>query len=307
MSSLSAAVKSHPTLTKNSRASAASAPFALCRVVDVEQIDVVAVAHLASTEAAGADDGERAGRLLARLSVEPLLHDDGEREIDGHGRDVRQLRRRGLHGFVTEQIARADAQRLAALPAPKHVEPLDGIVDGRKRRHQLFLVILPIGRAPLDLRDQPVKVFGRPDEDVRKLRRGAHHVGQHVQRAGILAKIVEEHRASAARRHVVRNRGDGGVGIGRFENRRQQIGCETAERLAHDEVVGHPLEVLVYRRGIAKAQRLKVRARLLFCEVRREEEIGWCRHCSVVSRQSQSSVYGRQSTGRLRLRLTTVD
>ena len=91
---------------------------------------------------------------------------DGEREVDRHGRDVRQLCRRSLNRFVAEQIARADAQRLAALPAPKHVEPFDGIVDGRKRRHELFLVILPIGRAALDLRDQPVKVLGRPDEDV---------------------------------------------------------------------------------------------------------------------------------------------
>ena len=94
-----------------------------------------------------------------------------------------------------------------------------------------------------------------------------------MQRAGILAKVVEEHPASAARCHVLRNGGDGGVRIRRFENRRQQIRRETAECLAHDEVVGHPLEVLVYRRGIAKAQRLEVRARLLFCEVRREEEI----------------------------------
>ena len=97
-----------------------------------------------------------------------------------------------------------------------------------------------------------------------------------------------------------------GVRIGRFEKRRQQIGRETAERLAHDEVVGHPLKVLVYRRGIAEAQRLEVRACLIFCEVRREEEIGWCRHgqSSVVSRQS--SVVSRV-VSRCRLTLTTDD
>ena len=79
---------------------------------------------------------------------------------------VRQLRRGGLDGLVAQQIARADAQRLPALPAPQHVEPLDGIVDGRKGRHELFFVILAIGRASLDLRDQPVKILGRADEDL---------------------------------------------------------------------------------------------------------------------------------------------
>ena len=75
-------------------------------------------------------------------------------------------------------------------------------------------MVLPIGRAALDLRDQPVKVLGGPNKDVGKVRRGAHHIGEHVQRAGILAKVVEEHRAPAARRHVVRHRGDAGVWIG---------------------------------------------------------------------------------------------
>jgi hypothetical protein len=77
-----------------------------------------------------------------------------------------------------------------------------------------------------------------------------------VQRAGILAKVVEEHRASAARRNVLRNGGDGGVRIGRLENRRQQIGRKTAERLADDKIVGHSLKVPIRSRGIAETQRV---------------------------------------------------
>ena len=148
----------------------------------------------------------------------------------------------GLNGFVAKQIARADAQRLAALPSPEHVEPFDRIVDGRKRRDELFLVILPIGRAALDLRDQPVKVLRRADEDVAELRRRAHHIGQHVQRAGIFAKVVEKHRAAAPRRDVLRDARDRAVRIRRFEDGRKQIRRETAERLARDEVVGHSAE-----------------------------------------------------------------
>ena len=98
-----------------------------------------------------------------------------------------------------------------------------------------------------------------------------------------------------------------GVGIGRFEQRRQQIGRETAERLAHDEVVGHPLEVFVYRRGIAEAQRLEVRARLLFGEIRREEEIGWCRHGQSSSSVVQSTVSVDSRSVDVRLRLTADD
>ena len=66
-----------------------------------------------------------------------------------------------------------------------------------------------------------------------------------MQRAGIFAKVVEKHRAAAARRDVLRDARDGAVRIGRFENGRQQIGRETAESLARDEVVGHSLKVLV--------------------------------------------------------------
>ena len=153
------------------------------------------------------------------------------------------------------------------------LSPSTGIVDGRERRDELFLVVLPIGRAALDLRDQPVKVFRRSNEDVAQLRRCAHHIGQHVQRARIFAKVVEKHRAAAPRRDVSRDAGDRAVRIRRFEDGGKEIRRETAERLARDEVVGHSLKVLVYRRGIAETQRLEVRARLILREVRRKEEI----------------------------------
>ena len=94
-----------------------------------------------------------------------------------------------------------------------------------------------------------------------------------MQRAGIFAKVVEKHRAAAPRRDVLRDGRDRGVRIWRFEDGRKQIWRETAESLARDEVVGHSLKVLVYRRGIAETQRLEVRARLILREVRRKEEI----------------------------------
>ena len=121
-------------------------------------------------------------------------------------------------------------------------------------------MILPIGRAALDLRDQPVKVLRRPYEDVAQLRRCAHHIRQHVQRTGIFAKVVEKHRAAAPRRDVLRDARDRAVRIWRFEDGRKQIRRETAESLARDEVVGHSLKVLIYRRGIAETRDWRMRA-----------------------------------------------
>ena len=94
-----------------------------------------------------------------------------------------------------------------------------------------------------------------------------------MQRTGIFAKVVEKHRAAAPRRDVLRDARDRAVRVWRFEDGGKEIGCETAESLACNEVFGHSLKVLVYRRGIAKTQRLEVRARLILREVRRKEEI----------------------------------
>ncbi len=118
-----------------------------------------------------------------------------------------------------------------------------------------------------------MKVFRCANEDLAELRRCPHHIGEDVQRARVFAEVIEKHRAAAATGDVARNGGHRPIRIRRFEHGRQQVGGEPPQRLARHEIVGHLLKLAVDGRGIAEAQRPKVRAGLILGEVGRQEEI----------------------------------
>ena len=224
-------------------------------VEHVHEIDVRTVIQLPAAELAHADHGKHARHLFARFIRHHRRDDDLQRAIDDDVRQVGNLGGGRLHGLAPEQIASGDAQRLAPLPSLQRVEGFGGIGNVGQHRQNFVLEIAPVGRAALDLRDKPVKIFRIADQNFAEEGRCAQHVREHVHGARIVAEIVQEHRAAGSGRKIPRQPDDCCIRVGRFGQRRQQIARNVPQCFADAHIVCHRLQVLVGARGIAEPQR----------------------------------------------------
>ena len=244
-------------------------------LVDEDEVDVRAVVELAPAQLAHADDDEAPRQPLERRAASSTAaRRDAQRALGDDVGEIRDLRGGGLERLAAQDVARGDAQDLAALEAAQRVGVAGLVLGLGEQEVGLLGEVLDLGRRAIDLRHQPVEVLGVADQDLGQERRGAHHLDQHVERARIVDQVAQERGAGQAGRGVAREGDDRGVGIGGAADARRAA-SRRGRRAPRAPAAPRPSPAGAgrRRRGPASPNDAQVLAGLVLGERRREEEI----------------------------------